>query len=159
MAIVNARVDDRLIHGQVATSWIRGLHVEVVVVVDDRIAKDEMQKSILKMSAPADTRVYALSINGFLERYQKGILDKYRVMLVFENVHAPYDMARKGFQMETLNLGGMRFKEGRRQISKALSLSREEEELIRKMAEMGIKIEHRQLTGDDSLDVLSLLEK
>ena len=68
MAIINARVDDRLVHGQVATSWIRGLHIQVVVVVDDRIAKDDMQKSILKMSAPADTKVYALSVKGFLER-------------------------------------------------------------------------------------------
>lgn len=157
MAIINARVDDRLIHGQVATSWIRGLHIEVVVVVDDRIAKDDMQKFVLKMSAPADTRVYALSIEGFLERYNKGILDRYRVMLVFENVSAPYALVQKGFQMEVLNLGGMRFKEGRRQISKALSLSKEEESIVRKMAEMGVKIEHRQLTGDESVDVLSLL--
>ena len=59
--------------------------------------------------------------------------------------------------MEVLNLGGMRFKEGRRQISKALSLSKEEESIVRKMAEMGVKIEHRQLTGDESVDVLSLL--
>ena len=157
MAIINARVDDRLIHGQVATSWIRGLHIEVVVVVDDRIAKDDMQKSVLKMSAPADTRVYALSIEGFLERYNKGILDRYRVMLVFENVSAPYNLIQKGFTLEVLNLGGMRFKEGRRQISKALSLSKEEESIVRKMAEMGVKIEHRQLTGDESVDVLSLL--
>ena len=157
MAIINARVDDRLIHGQVATSWIRGLNIDVVVVVDDRIAKDDMQKSVLKMSAPANTRVYALSARGFLERYQKGILDSYRVMLVFENVFAPYELVQKGFRMETLNLGGMRFKEGRRQISKALSLSKEEEELVRKLAETGVKVEHRQLMGDESLDVLSLL--
>lgn len=126
-------------------------------MVDDRIAKDDMQKSVLKMSAPADTRVYALSVDGFLERYRKGILDKYRVMLVFENVSAPYNLIQKGFTLEVLNLGGMRFKEGRRQISKALSLSKEEEDLIRKMAEMGVRIEHRQLTGDESVDVLSII--
>ncbi len=157
MAIINARVDDRLVHGQVATSWIRGLHIQVVVVVDDRIAKDDMQKSILKMSAPADTKVYALSVKGFLERYQKGILDKYRVMLVFENVDAVYELIQGGFKLEVLNLGGIRFKEGRRQISKALSLSKEEEDVIRKIAEMGVKIEHRQLTADEPQDVLSLL--
>lgn len=157
MAVISARVDDRLVHGQVATSWIRGQHIQVVVVVDDKIAKDETQKSILKLSAPADTRVYALSVDGFLERYEKGILDKYRVMLIFENVHTPWDLVQKGFRLETLNLGGMRFKEGRRQISKALSVSQDEEEIIRKLVQMGVHVEHRQLINDDPQDVLQLL--
>lgn len=157
MAILNARVDDRLVHGQVATSWIRGLEIQVVVVVDDRIAQDNMQKSILKMSAPADTKVYALSVHGFMDRYQKGILDPYRVMLVFENLNSVYELVQSGFKLDTLNLGGIRFKEGRRQISKALSLSPEEEELVRKLVKLGVKVEHRQLAVDESQDVLSLL--
>ena len=78
-------------------------------------------------------------------------------MLVFENVDAVYELIQGGFKLEVLNLGGIRFKEGRRQISKALSLSKEEEDVIRKIAEMGVKIEHRQLTADEPQDVLSLL--
>ena len=157
MAIVNARVDDRLIHGQVATSWIRGLQVQVIVVVDDRIAQDDTQKSILKMSAPASTKVYALGVDKFLEKMNQGILDDYQVMLIFDNIAAPLALVEKGFPLKTLNLGGIRYKEGRRQISKALSVSPEEENMIRKLHELGVEVEHRMLLTDQKANVIDLI--
>lgn len=155
--IINSRVDDRLIHGQVATSWIRSMQIEVVVVVDDEISKDSTQKSILKMAAPANTKVYALSVDSFLEKYNKGILDNYRVMLVFANVYAPLDMIKKGFCLKTLNLGGMRFKDGRKQITKSLSISEDEEAVIKEIINNGVQVEHRQLATDESVDVANIL--
>lgn len=157
MTVLISRVDDRLIHGQVATSWIRGLQIQVIVVVDDRIAKDDTQKSILKLSTPADTKIYALSIDKFLEKMAKGILDAYRVMLVFENVETPLTLVEKGFALATLNLGGMRFKEGRKQISKALSVSEAEEVVIRRLINQGVEVEHRMLLTDEKVNLLDLL--
>lgn len=157
MAIVVSRVDDRLIHGQVATSWIRGMNIEVVVVVDDAIAQDATQISILKVSAPAEIRIYALSTDKFIEKYEKGILDKFRTMLVFENVDTPLSLIERGIPIKSLNIGGMRFKEGRKQINKALSISKQEEETIRKIHSHGVEVEHRQLTSDAKTDVLTLL--
>lgn len=157
MGIIISRVDDRLIHGQVATSWIRGMNIEVVVVVDDAIANNPTQISILKVSAPAEIKIYALSVDKFVEKYNKGILDKYRTMLVFENVFSPLALIEKGIPIKSLNLGGMRFKDGRRQITKALSVSEDEEKAIRKIHELGVEVEHRQLTADSKTDVLTLL--
>ncbi len=157
MGIIISRVDDRLIHGQVATSWIRGMNIEVVVVVDDAIANNPTQISILKVSAPAEIKIYALSVDKFVEKYNKGILDKYRTMLVFENVFAPLALIEKKIPITSLNLGGMRFKEGRRQITKALSVSEEEEKAIRRIHELGVEVEHRQLTADNKIDVMTLL--
>lgn len=157
MGIIISRVDDRLIHGQVATSWIRGMNIEVVVVVDDAIADNPTQISILKVSAPAEIKIYALSVDKFVEKYNKGILDNYRTMLVFENVFAPLALIEKKIPIASLNLGGMRFKEGRRQITKALSVSEEEEKAIRRIHELGVEVEHRQLTADNKMDVMTLL--
>ncbi|CDE23296.1 PTS system mannose/fructose/N-acetylgalactosamine-transporter subunit IIB [Amedibacillus dolichus] len=157
MGIIVCRVDDRLIHGQVATSWIRGNNIEVVVVVDDRIAKDATQLSILKVAAPAEVKVYAQSVEKFTEKYKMGILDKYRTMLVFENVYAPLALVENGIPIKTLNLGGMRFKDGRKQITKALSVSEEEERAIHKLHELGVDLEHRQVMADNKVDVMTLL--
>lgn len=157
MGIIISRVDDRLIHGQVATSWIRGMNIEVVVVVDDAIANDPTQISILKVAAPAEVKIYALSVDKFIEKYKKGILDNYRVMIVFENVKAPLSLVEKGIELSSLNVGGMRFKEGRKQLNKALSVSEEEAQIIRKIAGYGVEVEHRQLTADTKIDILTLL--
>lgn len=159
MGIIVSRVDDRLIHGQVATSWIRGNNIQVVVVVDDAIANNPTQISILKVSAPAEIKIYALSIDRFVEKFNKGILDNYRVMLVFENVEVPLRLIEKGIPVKSLNLGGMRFKEGRRQITKALSVSETEEVTIRKICELGVEVEHRQLASDTKVQVESLLKE
>lgn len=157
MGIIVSRVDDRLIHGQVATSWIRGNNIQVVVVVDDVIAANPTQVSILKVSAPAEIKIYAQSVDKFVEKFNKGILDNYRVMLVFENVEVPLRLIEKGIPITSLNLGGMRFKEGRRQITKALSVSEAEENIIKKLCDLGIEVEHRQLSSDTKVEVKSLL--
>lgn len=157
MGIVVNRVDDRLIHGQVATSWIRGMNIEVVIVVDDAIANNATQISILKVSAPAEIKIYAQSVDKFIEKYNQGILDKYRLMIVFENVYAPLQLIERGIPIKSLNIGGMRFKDGRRQINKALSVSEAEEAIIRKIHDLGVEVEHRQLTSDAKTDVLTLL--
>lgn len=157
MSIIVSRVDDRLIHGQVATSWIRGQNIQVVVLVDDKIAANKTQISILKVSAPAGVKLYVQSVDKFVEKYNQGILDPYRVMLVFENAHTPLELVKKGIDLKSVNLGGMRFKEGRRQISKALSVSEDEERVIRELNNLGVEVEHRQLVSDQKVDVLTLL--
>lgn len=157
MSIIVSWVDDRLIHGQVATSWIRGQNIQVVVLVDDKIAANKTQISILKVSAPAGVKLYVQSVDKFVEKYNQGILDPYRVMLVFENAHTPLELVKKGIDLKSVNLGGMRFKEGRRQISKALSVSEDEERVIRELNDLGVEVEHRQLVSDQKVDVLTLL--
>ena len=42
------RVDDRLIHGQVVTQWVNVFKAQHIVVIDNNVAKDKMQKSVLK---------------------------------------------------------------------------------------------------------------
>lgn len=158
MGIVVSRVDDRLIHGQVATSWLRSNGIEVVIVVDDELAQDEMQKSILKMAAPPEVKVFALSVNKFVEKYQKGILDDYRVMLIFKRVSVPLELFQSGVEIRSLNVGGIRSGNGRKKYEKSLFLSDDEVETIKKLVGVGTEVEYRQLFGDQKLDVLSLIK-
>ena len=44
------RVDERLIHGQVAMAWTRDLGIQGIMVADDEAASNEMQKMTLKMA-------------------------------------------------------------------------------------------------------------
>lgn len=56
------RIDDRLVHGQVAVKWSKQLSVSRIIVVSDSIAKNEIQVSALKMAAPAGVKVAVLGI-------------------------------------------------------------------------------------------------
>jgi PTS system mannose-specific IIB component len=157
MPIILNRVDDRLIHGQVVTNWIRSNDIQVIVIVDEALAKDELQQSILKLATPPGVKLYTMAPESFAKKYKAGILDQYRVMLVFANVLAPLALVQAGIDLKVVNIGGMRFKEGRRQIAKAISVSPQEEQAIREMALQGVEIEHRMVITDPKVNVIDLL--
>lgn len=49
--IVLTRVDNRLIHGQVATNWLKTYNANLCIVADDAVAEDSMQQTLLKLAA------------------------------------------------------------------------------------------------------------
>ena len=157
MAIVVARIDDRLIHGQVTTNWVRSNEIQVIVVVDDKLATDEMQISVLKMAAPSNIKLYVLPTDKFIEKYKAGILDKYKVMLIFNNPFAPLKLIENDIKINSINIGGMRFKEGRKQLIKAVSVTNEEREAIKSMIHHGVEVEHRQLQSDTKIYLKDIL--
>ena len=53
MKIVLTRIDDRLIHGQVATVWSKATNCQRIIVCDDEVAKDKIRSTLLKQVAPA----------------------------------------------------------------------------------------------------------
>ena len=157
MSLVLTRVDDRLIHGQVITSWVRSNDIQVIVIVDDKIATDKTQLSVLKLSAPAGIKLYALSTEKYIEKSKQGILDAYRTMLIFANVYTPLRLIENQVPIQLLNWGGIRFHEGSRQFTKAVFLDDKEIEVIRKMGKQGVQIEHRMLQTDSPVNILSMI--
>jgi PTS system mannose-specific IIB component len=157
VAIVVARIDDRLVHGQVTTNWVRSNDIQVIVVVDDKLATDEIQISVLKMAAPSNIKLYVLPVDKFTEKYKAGILDKYRIMLIFNNPFAPLKLIESGIKINSVNIGGMRFKEGRRQLTKSVSVTEREAEAIRSIISHGVEVEHRQLQTDTKVYLKDIL--
>ena len=69
--IVLARVDDRLIHGEVVTAWTPSLSANRIVIVDDTVAADKFNKRVLMALAPQGTKVAVLSVEGATKALQK----------------------------------------------------------------------------------------
>ena len=157
MSIVLARVDDRLIHGQVATNWIKVMAPQMVVVVDDKLPDNQLQVNILKMAAPPGVKVYVMQPEKIAVKLLSGALDAYRIMLIFAGVEAPLKLLELGVKIPSINIGGMRFKEGREQLDKTISMTPAEREIAKKIAAMGVELEHRQVNTDSKMDVVPLL--
>ena len=62
MAIVNIRIDDRLIHGQVAAVWSLVTKANRIMVVDDLVVKDVVNKEALKMACPQQCKLSILTV-------------------------------------------------------------------------------------------------
>jgi PTS system mannose-specific IIB component len=159
LPIVLTRIDDRLVHGQVTVGWTRAYNINIIVVVDDEIATDPIQRSILQMTAPPGIKVTALTVDEFIDRYKKAHYDKARTMLIFTNPSGIVKVVESGVTISSVNAGGMRFSPGKNRISKAISVDEENIQNFRKLLEMNIEVECRMMPSEPKVKIESLLSK
>lgn len=153
MAIELARIDDRLIHGQVVTGWVSKYAIEQIIVIDDVVAGDPMQKSVLMMTAPPDIKVVIFDTEKFLEVVKRTEI-KRRTMLIFREPKTVLKILNGGIRLEELNIGGMRKIGGRSIcISKAVYFSEEEKHTVRNIMDRDIII-NIQMVPQDKGEIL-----
>lgn len=139
MSIVFVRIDDRLIHGQVATTWVRTQNIEQVAVINNQLAKDPMQVSVVKMAAPSGVKAVLLDIPKFVDAYKKGF--KKRTMLILTNPQDVLTLIESGVTFPYLNVGGMKYIEGRARLTEAVSVTNEELQIFEQISNKGVNIE------------------
>ena len=158
MAIELVRIDDRLIHGQIATTWINNYSIEQVLIINDEILLDKMQQSVISMTAPANVKVKVFGVDAFIEVYKKNPIHR-RTMLILSNSIDAYRLARGGVNFPVLNVGGMRFENDRIKIAKAVSVTTKEREAFEKLVEMGIDVQIQMVPRDELLNMKDVLTK
>ena len=58
MAIIATRIDSRLIHGQVANLWTTKLNISRIMVIDDAVAQNDIEKQGLKLACPPGGKTF-----------------------------------------------------------------------------------------------------
>lgn len=156
MAIKFARIDDRLIHGQVVTTWVKSYDIEQIIIVNDKVAVDKMQQSVLTMAAPPGIKVIAFGVQQFVDILKKTPI-KRKTMLLFTTCLDVLPLIEDGLVLEKLNVGGMRINDSRRSLSRAVAVTPEEEEAFKKMMEMGLNIEVQMVPKDPIVALKTIL--
>lgn len=154
--IKKLRVDHRLLHGQVAVSWKSALDIDCILVANDEVPGDALRKSAIKMARPAETKVVIKTVDDSIDAINSGVTDKYKLFIVVESIA---DAARlcRGCSLTSLNLGGTKARPGSRQISKAVSITPEEEALLRELVSEGVSVDVQMVPDDPSVDIARLL--
>ena len=116
--IVNVRIDERLIHGQVATMWTNHLKATRIMVVDNEVVKNEMEKEVLKMAKPNSVKLSILTTKGASMRINNGQYDAEKVFLIVKNPKTLVELTDNGVVLEEINVGNMSAKKGSKQIAK-----------------------------------------
>lgn len=142
------RIDHRLIHGQVALSWSNSIGANCILVADDEVIKDPLQKATLKMACPHNIKPVFKSIDDSIISINKGQTDKYHLFIVVGSVTNAYRLIKGIKGIDRLNLGGTKVREGTKKISKAINLTEHEEELLDELKNDGVKIEIQQVPTD-----------
>ena len=81
----NVRIDERLIHGQVATMWTNALRLTRIMVVGDDIVKNDIQKTALKTACPHGVHLSILTAKGAARRINEGKYKGQTVLVLVKN--------------------------------------------------------------------------
>lgn len=157
--IILARIDDRLIHGQVATRWTKETRVKRIVVVDDDVAKDTIRSTLLKQAAPPGVTAHVVSVDKMLRVYDNPKYAKERMMLLFTNPSDVLKLIDNGVNVKSINVGGMAFKHGKKQISDAISVDDNDIKAFKQLHDKGIELEFRKVSSDNRVNMMDLLKK
>ena len=142
------RVDHRLLHGQVAFSWTQYVGADCILIANDNVPEDELRKTTIKLAKPHSVKLVIKNINDAIESIKSGVTDKYHLFIVVESVNDAWRIASAVAEIKSINLGGIKAKEGSKNISKAINLLPEEIEQLQQLVGKGVEVEIRQVPND-----------
>lgn len=136
--IVSLRVDERLIHGQVAMTWTKALQIDGLVVANDEAAGNDIQKMTLKMAVPAGINCIIKTVQGAKELLKKPKADKMRLMVLTKTVKDALELAKEFNNIEFMNIGNVgKMVSGEKVvISKEVVLTEEELDAMKELIKL-----------------------
>lgn len=157
MSLVLARVDQRLIHGQVLVGWVPVVRPDVLLVADDASAGDSWAAEMMVEAAAPVLEARVLSLD---EASEAGLYSgDRRVLLLTASLEAMLTLARGGVPLIEVNLGGLHYREGARRLLDYVFLDREDIEALGDLAARGIRLKARDLPSGAAVDVSALLSE
>jgi len=153
--ITIARIDERLIHGQVAHAWTVAYKTDVIMVIDDEISQDKFQTSLLHMACPTGVKCLICDESKAPELLNK--YDNHKIFIVVKHPKTLLNLVRSGTKMNSINVGGLYFSEGRRKIAKTIYLDDEMISIFNELHQLGVKLETRTTPTDPEIDLMQIL--
>lgn len=148
MSLVLARIDNRLIHGQILESWVPFVRADCILVANDGIAGRPLQKMMMKAAVPSRMRVEIGTIAETTRLLQSGRLDHCRVLLLFGNTRDALRAYQGGLEYQRLNLGNLHADGGKTRISCTVFLDAADVDDLEQLEQSGVKIGARCIPAD-----------
>ncbi|MDT2831059.1 mannose/fructose/sorbose PTS transporter subunit IIA [Vagococcus carniphilus] len=160
LSYVLARIDTRLLHGQVATAWTKTTGPTRIIVVSDAVAKDELRKKLIQQAAPPGVKAHVVPIEQMIKISKD---DQHfggqKALLLFET---PQDVLRAvegGVPLETVNVGSMAHSPGKVQPNKVLAFGQDDIDTFNKLKEAGVKFDVRKVPSDSKGNMEEIIKK
>ncbi|MBR3251222.1 MAG: PTS sugar transporter subunit IIB [Erysipelotrichaceae bacterium] len=157
--IKHLRIDNRLIHGQVAVTWMNAIGADKIIVCNDKVAADPIQKMALPMAARGNT-VYVFSVEETINYAKEHPEETMFVIAKF-----PSDalaILESGVEVAEVNVGNAAPIQGTtyKMVTKSIAVTEDDAKVYRKIAEMrGGVLTSRLTTMNETENFLELLGK
>lgn len=138
--IIHIRIDDRLIHGQVATLWTNELGATRIMVINDEVANNEIQKTMLRMAAPSNVSTSLITEEKAVNNINNGNYKGQKVLVIVKNPETVVRLMDQGLDIKKINVGNMSTRENTHHIKPSVSITPEEEQAFRVLLDRRVEI-------------------
>ena len=151
------RVDHRLLHGQVAFSWINGLGANCILIASDMAANDEIWKTTLKLGKPQGVKLVIKNMKDSIAAINSGVTDKYKLIIIVQTIAEVKALVDGCPTIKSINLGNTKESDLTTQISTQIFITPEEKDILKGLVNKGIEVEIRPLADDRKIYVKDVL--
>ncbi|MDR2939213.1 MAG: PTS N-acetylgalactosamine transporter subunit IIB [Clostridiales bacterium] len=142
--ILLTRIDNRLIHGQVATMWTSHVGANLILVANDNVAGDKMRQSLMDMAAPNGVQTRYFTLQKTIDVIHKAS-EKQKIFIVCESPQDVLTLVEGGVPIKEVNIGNMHMADGKRQVATTVAVDDADVAAFKKMEEKGVKLVIRRV--------------
>lgn len=154
--IVLIRIDDRLIHGQVVTQWIKDTNGNRILIVDDKLVNDRMMMRILKAAAPPGVKVEVMTVADAEKELKQDAVPGENIVILVKVPKVLEALIDAGIPMQKIVLGGMGLTPQRKKFNKNVAATEEEVECMKRIVAKGVPMEFQLVPAERAINVEKL---
>lgn len=106
MGIVLARIDNRLLHGIVATQWAGRSGAQRIMIIDDTVANNELTKASMKLARPTGMAISIITEETALNNFKAGKYNDHTVFVLVKKPETLVKLSEIGVKIPELVIGG-----------------------------------------------------
>ncbi|HFX5452602.1 TPA: PTS sugar transporter subunit IIB [Streptococcus pyogenes] len=154
-----ARVDTRLLHGQVATAWTPASKADRIIVASDEVAQDDLRKQLIKQAAPGGVKANVVPISKLIEASKDPRFGNTHALILFQTPQDALRAVEGGVEINELNVGSMAHSTGKTMVNNVLSMDKEDVATFEKLRDLGVTFDVRKVPNDSKKNLFELIQK
>lgn len=154
-----ARVDTRLLHGQVATAWTPASKADRIIVASDEVAQDDLRKQLIKQAAPGGVKANVVPISKLIEASKDPRFGNTHALILFQTPQDALRAVEGGVEINELNVGSMAHSTGKTMVNNVLSMDKEDVSTFEKLRDLGVTFDVRKVPNDSKKNLFELIQK
>lgn len=152
------RVDERMLHGQVAVTWVANVNASSILIANDEVMKNEMAKVALKLAKPSGVNLAIRDVQGGIELLKDPRAEKIEIFVIVRTVEDALRMVEAtGGIIKHINIGGIKKKEGGRLVAGATYVTDNDIAVLRKLEGLVDELEFRMVASDPKKSLKSVV--
>ena len=144
------RIDDRLLHGQVARNWMKQVGADVIVVANDLVSEDEKQQHLMDLVTPMGSKSYFFGISEASSKIKD--LEEEDALVLVETPADALKLIEDGIEIDSVNIGNIHQTSGKEKVNESVFVDQNDIDTFKKIEASGKKLDFRTLPNDQAID-------